>query len=158
MWWRNGTDKQNGSCAVERGRTGGPTALWVLSLPPEAMWCLGQAASESLVLVSGPTTGGIWVYVHGPYYHQKPWGCLWSGLPPEAMLLPEGHAVLASPLTWSGRVGPTLHQPTITQWHPAVALTVGGGCCIRSIATGAPCVWATARFLRSLSEDPVLMG
>lgn len=93
-----------------------------------------------------------------PINHQKPGGCLWSALPPEAMLLPEGHAVLASPLTWSERVGPTFHQPTTTQWHPAVAWTgAGGGRYIRTIAIGAPRVWATARFLRSLSEDPILM-
>lgn len=136
---------------------GGSTALWVVLLPPEAMWCLGQDASESLVSVSGPTAAGIWVYIHGPYYHQKPGGCLWSALPPEAMLLPKGHAELASPLTWSERVGPTLHQPTTTWWHPVMALTGVGGVYIRTITTGALQVWATARFLRSLSEDPILM-
>ena len=46
--------------------------------------------------VCGPATAGVCVDVHAPSYHQRPFGCLWSGLP-EAMCMSEHCAELTPP-------------------------------------------------------------
>lgn len=64
------------------------------------MCCLVLAASESHVLVYGPTASRICDGVHGPYCHWKPCGYTWSEPPPEAMMISEGHAIAVTIPIW----------------------------------------------------------
>lgn len=48
-------------------------------------------ATEGHRWVHSPTTSGLFVDVHGYCYHQRSFGCPWSGTPPEVMLMAEGH-------------------------------------------------------------------
>lgn len=104
MWWRNGEkEKQNASCAVERGRKEEiETADWWrpawhqepwwrrwgvdwrqrFVCHPGPWWCVGQAAAQGLVDIPGRTVARVCVAVRGSCCHRRPilgvWSASWS--------------------------------------------------------------------------------
>lgn len=44
-----------------------------------------QRTTDEHVWFNGPIAAGFSSDVQSPYYHQRPWRCLWSGLLPEAL-------------------------------------------------------------------------
>lgn len=55
------------------------------------------ADDEGQEWISGPNMARSHVDICSPRYHQSLRGCLWSGLPPEAMCMSEHCAELAPP-------------------------------------------------------------
>lgn len=53
---------------------------------------MGCDAVEANGWICGLTAVRVSVDVHGPCYHYRLWGCPWSVLPPEAMLMFSGQA------------------------------------------------------------------
>lgn len=87
------------------------------------------------VWIHGSATAMVCIDVNGPCYHQVPWGCLGSGLPPVSTYEPKGTIVIWMPWAaapshgmiqaWAlARVHVWIHDPTIAR----VYVDVHGTC------------------------------
>ena len=80
---------------------------------------MGCDAVEANGWICGLTAVRVSVDVHGPCYHYRLWGCPWSVLPPELMLMSMGGAdagiILVS----------VAHAPEVTLMFVACAATCG---------------------------------
>ena len=97
-------------------------------LPMETMlMSVIHAADRGHVDVCGPgaivisvihATGGEHVDVHGPCCHLKPYWCLWTGLPPETMLMSVVHAVTKTMLIFADAEGQVDIHDLYYCWRP----------------------------------------
>lgn len=74
-----------------------------------------HAATEGRVWVLDSTAAEVSVDVHGPYYHRRPCGCLWSVLKREAVLMSLGWAKTEGHIHVSG-----LNCSLRSSWCPPV--------------------------------------
>lgn len=109
--------RQQFSCCEERGnwrQNSGEEEADVGGLHchmrPCDVWACAAMEGWGHVWFCDPTSSRVCVDVHGPCDYQRPCRCLWSGPPPEAMLMSKGHAELVPPLTDTGIPGPASNR------------------------------------------------
>jgi hypothetical protein len=97
LWWwmlsRLSTEmgekgERNGFCIMKRGCEDNV-------LPFEAILIYSDAAAKGHIWVLNPAIAGGYGIFHGPCYHQRTCGYLWSGLQPGSILISNGWDKLA---------------------------------------------------------------
>lgn len=90
-------ERQNGSCMWREAEL--KTYQWWRAgyyrspmLPSGVMCVQACTATKNYLRVCGTTEAGVCVDVCDLCYQWRSYQCLWSGLPPKAMLMSEGHA------------------------------------------------------------------
>lgn len=134
-------ESERGSCRIQRYGSEKVKAVMnrlmqeACLLPTDMAFFRFWATAKGHVWIHGSATAMVYIDVNGPCYHQVPWGCLGSGLPPVSTYEPKGTIVIWMPWAaapshgmiqaWAlARVHVWIHDPTIAR----VYVDVHGTC------------------------------